>query len=88
MEYPIGGSTDDAVLPGNEPPLEELPLPPLVPASWIEAVDSLEQYSENSPTFVVGRVSHTAAVPSTGFRRLPPTNAAGGTNGYKSPQDR
>jgi len=40
IEYPIGGSDHDARANIDDPAPEELPLPPAIPAGWVELAET------------------------------------------------
>lgn len=76
IEYPIGGSSEE--VPFNEG--EELPLPPMVPATWMEIVTTPHDPS-GSRVHSVEPASYSATVPSCSrLRRLPPTQPVPRTN--------
>jgi hypothetical protein len=53
IEYPIGGSGDGTPAGEDGPNLEELPLPPAIPAGWIEVADYFEHPSHGPPDVMV-----------------------------------
>ena len=78
IEYAIGESSEE--VPTNEGEEAPLPLPPMVPATWMEVVNSPTDPSETRAS-VVERASYSVIVPpSYRLRRLPPTERVPRTN--------
>jgi hypothetical protein len=83
VEFPIGGQDDSA--PGAENPgPEELPLPPPVPAEWIDLVDFVQPLPDVQPDEAG---SEPMGVPAEGrprelMIRLPPAARLPDTNRY------
>ena len=49
IEYPIGGSDHDAPAGTDDPGREELPLPPAIPAGWVELAEHLQPHPDSPP---------------------------------------
>ena len=96
IEYPIGGPDNnvphavpqDAPARIDDPGPEPLPLPPAVPAGWVDLAGYVQQRPGSPPMAEVQHAGYFEAVRPDQIRRLPPITNSSGTNGYNGPQDR
>ncbi|MBC8352807.1 MAG: TolC family protein [Planctomycetes bacterium] len=79
MEYPIEGSDTGVPLNGDDSGAEELPLPPMIPANWIQTAGP-QSRSDGPPPVLVQATSYSVPIRTHGLQRLPPTENTSGTN--------
>jgi hypothetical protein len=88
IEYPIGESDQGVPASDGKPDAELLPLPPMIPAGWIEAANCTQEQPNDPPPVVVEPADLSAPVQSAKVDRSPLTENTPDNNGYSSPRER
>ncbi len=73
IEYPIGGWQDGQATDGQGPGMEELPLPPMIEASWVDFAAGVPPSGRSDHAESIKLMSYSKRAMSPKLSRIPPT---------------
>ncbi len=72
IEYPIEGWENELAPGEHGPAMEELPIPPMIEASWADFAESIESHGAPQGSQSVGLMSYQHHARSSNLTRIPP----------------